>query len=102
MFYKIHSIQQQKVLAVCDKELSGKILDEEIGFKVKPEFYGTELISEEELKKKIKEVNSANFVGKKCVKIALNKKIVLKENIIKIKDVPHIQIYFIEVLEENK
>ena len=92
-------MQQQKVLAVCDKELSGKTLDEEIGFIVKPEFYGTELISEKELKKKMKEVDSANLVGKKCVGIALEEKIVLEQNIIKINDVPHIQIYF---MEENK
>lgn len=88
-------------MAVCDKELSGKVLDSSIGFEVKPEFYGTELISEEELKKKIKEADSANLVGKKCVSAALKQQIVQKENVIKINDVPHIQIYFMEQAEKK-
>jgi len=83
-------------LAVCDKKLSGKELDKEIGFTVSPKFYGTKEINEAKLKKLFKEVDSANLVGEKSVSAALEEKLGKKENIIKINTTPHIQIYFIK------
>ncbi len=89
-------MQYQKILAVCDKELSGKILDKEINFEVKPEFYGTTEINEEKLSELFQEVNSANLIGNKSVSVALKKKIIEEKNIIKINNIPHAQVYFIK------
>ncbi|MFH1663784.1 MAG: DUF424 family protein [archaeon] len=100
MFHKIHSIREQKILAACDSELSGKILDKKTGFTVKPEFYGKEKIDEKKLIQLIKKADSVNLVGKKSVGVALKEKIAEEKNVIKINKVPHLQIYFLP--EENK
>lgn len=96
IFYKIHVIQQQKILAACDKELSGKIIDKKINFEVKPEFYGTKEINEKKLRKLLHEVNSANLTGNKSVSAALKENLIEEKNIIKINKISHIQVYFIK------
>jgi hypothetical protein len=81
---------------VCDKELLGKTLDKELGFTAKAEFYGKQEIEEQELKRIMKEVDSANLLGKKSVSVALKENFAQEKNIIKINNVPHLQIYFIK------
>ncbi|MBU1120789.1 DUF424 family protein, partial [Candidatus Micrarchaeota archaeon] len=94
LYHKIHSISGQTILAVCDKELVGKSLKEKgVNFFVSPSFYKGELIGEEGLKKLLRESDSANLIGEKAVGIALREGIVLEEDVIRIKNVPHVQIY---------
>lgn len=94
MYHKIHSVSGQRILAACDKELVGKNLKEkEVDFFVSPGFYKGELIGGEELKKLLRESDSANLVGEKAVGIALSEGIVFEEDVIRIKNVPHVQIY---------
>ncbi|MBU2100812.1 DUF424 family protein [Candidatus Micrarchaeota archaeon] len=92
----MHLIQNQKILAVCDKELIGKILDKETEFKARKEFYGEKEIKKEKLRKLFRETDSVNLLGEKSVSVALKEKIAGKENIIRINNVPHIQVYFIK------
>ena len=47
----------------------------------------------EEVKKILKDANSANFIGKESVSIAVELGLVDEKNVIKIKGVPHAQ-YF--------
>lgn len=93
MFY--HSFterEEHKVLAVCDKELLGKVLeDEDRSFEVKESFYGEEPIDEEELLEKAEKSTIINAVGKKVVSVLVENKFFDKKKILKIDGVEHAQ-----------
>ena len=94
IFCKIHKKNNLTVLAVCDKELIGKTLSEkEICFTVSEKFYKEKEIHESKLREMLKEFDNINLIGKKSVGIALNEGLVEEKNIIKIKNIPHIQIF---------
>lgn len=92
MYVKIHE-SGSKVLAVCDKELIGKKFEEnDLCLDVSERFYKGEEVSDEKALNLIKEYDNVNIVGKKSVNLALKNNLINKENIIKIKGVPHAQI----------
>lgn len=97
MLVKIHEDKRadgREVVAICDKELIGQTLEEgNLSLTITERFYKGEEKSKEEIKKLLKTANNLNLVGKKTIKLAINSGIVSKENIIKIKGVPHAQIY---------
>jgi len=94
MFHKIHRSVSGEVLAVCDKDLSGKTLEfGEIFFEVRESFYGKESLSEEKLVELLGEFGNANIVGEKCVGIAIKAGFASEGNTIRIKNVPHLQIF---------
>jgi len=91
---KKHHNSQGNILAVCDKEHLGKKFEEEtICFTVSEKFFGGETISETELINLIKEFDSVNLFGDKCVEIAEKEGLISSASIIKIKGVKHAQIY---------
>ncbi|MFA6064613.1 MAG: DUF424 family protein [archaeon] len=91
---KIHQIDLRTILAVCDKEHIGKTFEEgEICFKASERFYNGEEITEEKLLEMLKECDSANLFGNKCVGIALKKDLVSEKSILTIKGIKHVQIY---------
>lgn len=94
IFCKIHSHSEGNVLAVCDAEVLGKSFEEGKYFlEVKEAFYkGTE-IGEEELVEKLKEFANVNLVGEECVGIALKNGFASEKNVIRIKGIPHLQIF---------
>ena len=97
MYTKVHSQGAQSVLAACDRELIGKTLAEgKIRFKVSESFYGGTLVKEEELLGMLEEHDNINLVGKKCVNAALGKGLIRESGIIRIKGVPHAQVFKIE------
>lgn len=82
------------MLAVCDKELSGKTLKSgEIEFFVSEKFYGTKKISKKQLAELLKEFGNVNLVGEKSVGVALKEKIIREKSIIRISGIPHAQIF---------
>ncbi len=87
-----------KILAVCDKELIDKTLkDGEIILDIKKHstFYKGKLVNEKELLNELKNADSFNLVGKRCIEIA-HKSGLIDKTIVKFIDgVPHIQIYVI-------
>lgn len=94
MLGKLHDINGQKIFASCDKSLKGKKIstsDFEITFS--ESFYGAEKISKKDFLENIKYCNSANLFGKKVCSFLLKEKIITKESIIYIEDIPHVQIY---------
>lgn len=96
MYLKIHQNPEGRVVAVCDKELIGKILEDDkvhMDLDKYREFYAGEKVGQKEVETALGEFNSANLVGEKAVNIALSVGIVSKEDIMYIKDVPYIQIY---------
>jgi len=96
MYLKIHNNEMGRIIAVCDKELVGKILTND---KIRMDldkykaFYMGEHATEPDVKDALKQFQSANLVGKKAVNVALSAGIIEKEDIMHVNDVPYVQIY---------
>ena len=67
----------------------GKILEEgDICFEVRKSFYEGKEFDENEFDKHFKKSGSLNIVGKESIKFALKKKLISKEDIKKIENIP--------------
>ena len=96
MKMKVHSRQGEKIVALCDKELLGKVLKEGetvLDLENYREFYEGEEASVEEVKEQLKDASSANLVGKKAVGVALGMGLAKEEDVKNIESVPHLQVY---------
>jgi len=97
MYLKIHETKDGKIVAACDKELIGRVLEEEGGVYIDLDayrnFYIGSLASEQELLAALRGFSSANLIGKKVVAIAVKNRIVGESNIRYINSIPYIQIY---------
>ena len=98
MYLKIHESAKGIVIAACDKELMGKILEEGpkiIDLEKYRSFYVGELIDGETLQTtlKSKRFNSANLVGEKTVKASVAVGLITKSDVMKINGIPYAQIY---------
>jgi len=92
MFWcKTFSAKGQFVVAICDKDLIGKEIGNELKITVKESFYRGELVDENKALELMKKSNICNILGKNIVDLALKNKFITKENIIFIGDVPHAQ-----------
>ncbi|MFH1751582.1 MAG: DUF424 family protein [archaeon] len=96
MYAKIHETINSSVLALADKELIGKTLNEkEIEFKVSERFYKGRIVDEKKAVKLLKEHDNANLIGNKAVGIALKNGLIEKNNVIVIEGIKHAQIYLL-------
>lgn len=94
IYVKIHSGDKKEIVAICDKELVGKKFSEgRLCLDVKEDFYKGEIANEEEVKEILRGAENLNLVGKKAVGIALKEKIIEENSVLKIKGVPHAQVY---------
>jgi hypothetical protein len=92
MFWcKTHSAKGNLIVAICDEKLLCKKIGKKPRVIVDKKFYGEELIDDKKAIELMKKADICNLLGKKIVKIALEKKFITKENIILIGDVPHAQ-----------
>ena len=90
-YYKLHKTDFGTMIAVCDKELSGKTLkNKNLDFFVNPRFYGDEKIDEKILEL-IKKSNDGNVIGNKIVELLLKNKVISNNSIIKIGKIKHAQ-----------
>ena len=90
-YYKLHKTDFGTMIAICDKELSGKTLkNKNLDFFVNPRFYGDEKIDEKILEL-IKTSNDGNVIGNKIVKLLLKNKVISNNSIIKIGKIKHAQ-----------
>src|SRR3989338_3350456 len=94
MLVKIHKATRY-VVAICDTELFGKIIEDEDGIRqidVTTSFFKGEEKSEEETTEIMvdmrREDASFNIVGEQCVALALKTGIITQEGIIQINNVP--------------
>jgi len=91
---KIHRIQENVVLACCDKELIGKTLEEgKYCLKVDEDFYLGEEVDEEKLAELLKEANNVNLLGEKPIAVAMKEGFINEKDLIRVKGVPHAQIF---------
>ncbi len=81
------------VIAICDENLIDKeiITKEKLKVKVSKNFYGGQLINEEEALKLMEKATIGNLIGEKIVELAEKNGFIEKENIILINGVPHAQ-----------
>lgn len=96
MYVKVHDGEGGRVVAACDRELVGRILEEGDRFldlDTYRSFYVGELGKEAELKRHLSEFSSANLVGSRSVAIAVEMGIASEEDIMYINETPYIQIY---------
>lgn len=96
MYLKIHETVDGKIVAACDKELIGKILEDEnyhLDLKKSKSFYVGKKATKTDLKNALKDFYSANLVGKNTVDVAIKSGFAHKEDVIYINTTPHIQIY---------
>ncbi len=97
MYIKIHVSGDRHVLAVCDEDLIGKSFSQgKLILEVTERFYKGEKVSDEEAYNLMKDAININIVGKNAIELALKNDIIAKENIIKIKNIPHAQVYQIQ------
>lgn len=96
MYLKVHEGQGKKIVAVCDKELVGRVLEEGdkfIDLDTYRSFYVGKLSTRKEVSDALEDFSSANFVGRKAVGVVLELGIAGEESVMYIKDIPYIQIY---------
>ena len=90
MIVKIHRAEGRKIVSICDEDLLGKkIEDDSMQLDVSNFFYKGESMSDEDALKIAKDANSLNIVGENSINFALKNNLIEKENIIRIKKIPH-------------
>ena len=94
MYVKIHKSGDRHVVAVCDEDLIGKKFEtKKLVLNVSERFYKGEKLSDEETYEIMKRALNLNIVGKKAIRLALKNDIIEEESVIKIKNIPHAQVY---------
>ncbi|GEM_PF-2559027 len=94
MIGKLHNNIGNKVFACCDKELINTIIKhKELEVNISSSFFGSDILTEEEIINFINECDSANIFGKKICDLLLSKNIIINKQIILINKIPHTQIY---------
>jgi hypothetical protein len=92
VYMRVSETHEHYVVAICDKPLLGKTLEEgKIKFKVSEEFYGGELVDSKLCIKHLENATIANMIGKKAVQTAVNAGLVHEQAILYIEGHPHAQ-----------
>ncbi len=95
MFLKIHRAPDGgSVLALCDRELiNTTIADDGITVFITESFYGNRCVSEDEVRKALKQADNANILGERAVSLAVDMGIISRSSCIMIGNVPHAQVF---------
>jgi hypothetical protein len=96
MYLKIHQTPKGKIVAACDQEILGTVLDDGriyLDLKTHRGFYSGSLVDDKELREALGNFVSANLVGKRAVAVAIEMNIADKEDVMYINKTPHIQLY---------
>lgn len=97
MLVKKHSNMNSLIISVCDSDILGEKFEEgNLQLDLTSEFYKGETTSNEELLKLIPNADSIMLVGEESVNFALKNNLAEKEEIKKIKKIPHLQILLIK------
>ncbi|RMG32000.1 MAG: DUF424 family protein [Methanobacteriota archaeon] len=78
MFYlKIHEINGQKLIAICDKEILGKVIPHNgVKLKIREAFYGNIEYDADEVLQELKSFSQLNVFGERIAKLMIEEKIV--------------------------
>jgi len=95
MFMKVHK-NDHKIVAVCDEDLIGKVLESKelyLDLDRYRGFYVGEKTKVSKVKEELREFDSANLVGRRSVAIAIDLGLAGRKDVMYIKTTPYIQIY---------
>ena len=90
--YSLTKVRKEVLLAVCDLEILGRTLDEEMRFQVSESFYGGRKCSEDMLAELIEEATIINAVGSNIIRFLVEKGYVEEDKVIRVGGVPHAQV----------
>jgi len=96
LLMRIFKKKDEKIVAVCDSELIGKVLREGelvLNLERYASFYKGEEAEESAVERELLTATSINLVGERATGIAKKMKLVKDSDIIRIQKVPHVQIY---------
>jgi uncharacterized protein len=96
MYLRIHKNPQGKVVAVCDEDLLGKVLEDKdrcMDLGRYRSFYDERKAGAKDVEEALASFDSANIVGKEAVGVAIKMGLVGKKDVMYIKKTPYIQIY---------
>ncbi len=94
---KKHHFQEKTVLAIADKNLLGKKYSEKgLQLDLSSGFYKGNEKTEKEIEKMLEETDMLNIVGEESIDFCMKKKIINKNNIIRIKGIPHTQVLLLK------
>lgn len=96
MYLKIHDNPSGKIVAVCDEDLIGKVLQNKdiyMDLDKYRGFYVGMQADEKKVREALERFGSANIVGDQSVAIVLSMGLVTKKDVMYIKKTPYIQIY---------
>ena len=103
IYIKMHLSENGTLIAMCDESLLGKVLaggDIEMDLKTYSEFYKGDLVGKEDAKKEIERVDdiySVNVVGKESIEVAIEEKLIQKNNVKKVQKVPYAHAYNVNI-----
>ncbi len=100
MYMKIYENDKNRIIALCDEDLIGKVLKEgdiEINLKEHAYFYKGEKVDEEKIKEELKNFTSINSIGNKSVGLLLRLGIVNESDVKEVAGIKHVQVYRIGV-----
>ncbi|MCD6458364.1 MAG: DUF424 family protein [Thermoproteales archaeon] len=93
VYVKIHRVKGEVIVAICDKNLLGKTIeDKDVKFEIKEEFFRGELVDVEKALELIEQGTVVNVVGEVIVNALAEKNEVIRLAAIEIAGVPHVQI----------
>jgi len=92
-FYaRVYRAQSEVVVAACDRSVHGKTFEEgNLVLRVTKEFYGSELVGEDEISSLLARATIANLVGEDIIAHAIKIGIIEPQNVLKVEGVPHAQ-----------
>ncbi len=94
--FSVHSItwMNTSIVNVCDRELLGRTLvDGKLKMHISKDFFGGELVGEEEATRIIKQSAMISLAGERSVNIALANKLGSPQAVREIEGVPFLMIY---------
>ncbi len=92
MLVKIHKKEHRTIIAVCDKELIGQLLEENgKQLDLRSDFYKGDEKSVQEIGDLMRNADGVNLVGKESIALGLQEGVIEKEHVLTIKGVPHAQ-----------
>ena len=92
MIIKINFSQGKKVVAICDDNLAGQIIEENDKIlDLSADFYKGEQVDEQKTIEIMKKANNLNLVGEQTIDFALKEQIIDQDNIRTIKGIPFAQ-----------
>ena len=94
IYFKKLISQNSEVYTFCDQDIIGKkIKNKNSNIEISERFYKGNLIKDDEAIILMEQARNVNIIGKNSIKLALKAKIIDKENIIKIKNIPHALVF---------